>query len=172
MAELIPILKKEEIHEAVARLARQISIDYENHELILIGVLKGAFIFLADLVRQLTIPVKLDFICLSSYEDRTVTRGTVRIRKELEIEVKDKDILIVEDIVDTGLSMRHLLNYLETFKPKSIRICTLLDKHERRRIDIEINYIGRVIDQGFLVGYGIDCAEDYRYLPAIYHLRN
>ena len=172
MAELIPILKKEEIHETVARLAHQISIDYENHELVLIGVLKGAFIFLADLVRQLTIPVKLDFVCLSSYEDGTVPKGTVSIRKELEIEVNGKDVLIVEDIVDTGLSMSHLMNYIETFKPKSVRICTLIDKPERRRININIDYFGHVIEQGFLVGYGLDCAEDYRYLPAIYHLRN
>jgi len=171
MTELIPVIKKEEIQQAVARLARQISTDYEHHELVLIGVLKGAFIFLADLIRQLAIPVKLDFVCLSSYGDGTSPGGTVRIRKELEIEVQNKDLLIVEDIVDTGSSMRHLMNYLETFKPKTVRICTLIDKRERRRIDMDIDYIGLVINQGFLVGYGLDWAEDYRYLPAIYQLR-
>jgi hypoxanthine phosphoribosyltransferase len=171
MAELIPIIKKEEINLAVARLAKQISSDYKNHELVLIGVLKGAFIFLADLVRQLAIPVKLDFVCLSSYEDGISTKGTVRTRKELEIDVTGKDVLIVEDIVDTGLSMSHLMKYLETFKPKTVRICTLIDKRERRKIDMNIDYVGHVMDQGFLVGYGLDCAEDYRYLPAIYILR-
>lgn len=171
MTELIPIIKKEEIQQAVARIARQISSDYKNHDLVLVGVLKGAFIFLADLVRQLAIPVKLDFVCLSSYEDGITPRATVRIKKELEIEVKGKDLLIVEDIVDTGSSMRRLMNYLEIFKPKTVRICTLIDKRERRKIDIAIDYVGHEIDQGFLVGYGLDYAEAYRHLPAIYLLR-
>jgi len=172
MAELIPLLKTEEIHQAVVRIARQISRDYENHDLVLVGVLKGAFIFLADLVRQLTIPVTLDFVCLSSYGNGTVTRGAVRARNELEIDVKGKDLLIVEDIVDSGLSMNHLMKYLETFEPKTVRICALIDKRERRRTDIDITYVGHKIDQGFLVGYGLDCAEAYRYLPAIYLLRD
>lgn len=172
MAELIPLLKTEAIHQAVVRIARQISRDYENHDLVLVGVLKGAFIFLADLVRQLTIPVTLDFVCLSSYGNATATRGTVRTCKELEIDVKGKDLLIVEDIVDSGLSMSHLMRYLETFEPKTVRICALIDKRERRRTDIDIAYVGHEIDQGFLVGYGLDCAEAYRYLPAIYLLRN
>lgn len=171
MTELIPILAKEEIDAAVARLARQISTDYKNRDLVLIGVLKGAFIFLADLVRRLTIPVKMDFVSLSSYENDTSSTGTVRTRKELEIDVAGKDLLIVEDIVDSGLSMNHLLGYLERFKPKTVRICTLIDKRERRSLDVDIAYIGHFVDQGFLVGYGMDCAENYRYLPAVYRLR-
>jgi len=172
MTKLTPVLKKEEIDETVARLARQISTDYKNRELVLIGVLKGAFIFLADLVRHLTIPVKLDFVCLSSYEEGISSKGTVRTRKELEIDVKGKDVLIVEDIVDSGLTMNHLIHYMEIFKPKSVRICTLIDKRERRKIDMDIEYVGHQIEQGFLVGYGLDCAEDYRYLSAIYSLGN
>ena len=172
MPDLQNILTEQDIQDAVARLAQQISNDYRKSELIMIGVLKGAFIFLADLVRHLQIPVKIDFIYLSSYESGTAPSGNVRINKELGINITDKDVLIVEDIVDTGLSMKALMNYLEKFKPKSMRICALIDKRERRWTDIDIHYAGHVIEKGFLVGYGIDWAEDYRYLPAIYRLKS
>ena len=170
MADLVAVLKKKEIDAAVSTLARKISSDYQKRELVLIGVLKGAFIFLSDLIRGLTIPVKVDFVRLSSYGSKTSSSKKVRLTKEIEIDIKGKDVLIVEDIVDTGFSLHYLLDYLKAKEPQSVRICTLIDKHERREIDFEIDYIGHTVTEGFLVGYGLDHAENYRYLPEIYHL--
>ena len=168
---LISIFKKEDIDKIVAELAHRISKDYENRDLVLIGVLKGAFIFLADLIRCLTVSSKVDFVRLASYGSGTSSSGNVRMRKELEVDVKNKDVLIVEDIIDSGLSMRTLIDYINLLHPKTVRICALIDKQERREIDIDIDYVGRVIEKGFLVGYGLDYAEEYRHLPGVYHLQ-
>ena len=168
---LISVLEKEDIDKIVAELATRISKDYENRELVLIGVLKGAFIFLADLIRCLTVPCKVDFVRLASYESSTTSAGTVCMRKELEVDVKNKDVLIVEDIIDSGLSMRTLIEYIESLHPQTVRICALIDKRERREFDIDIAYVGRVIEKGFLVGYGLDHAEEYRYLNGVYRLK-
>jgi hypoxanthine phosphoribosyltransferase len=167
---LICVLNKEDIDKIVSELAHRISTDYKNRELILIGVLKGAFIFLADLIRHLTISAKIDFVRLASHESKTSSSGTVRMRKEIEVDVKNKDFLIVEDIVDTGLSMCTLIDYMDSLHPRSVRICAMIDKRERREFEIDIDYVGRVIEKGFVVGYGIDYAEQYRYLPGIYRL--
>ena len=171
MPDLIPVLSKEEIDAAVANLAKKLSADYENHELVLVGVLKGAFVFLADLIRHLTINVKVDFVRLASYGKKRSSSGEVRLTKELEIDIQNKDVLIVEDIVDTGLSLTFLVDYLTAFKPRTVRICTMIDKRERRETDIRVDYAACVVEKGYLVGYGLDYAEIYRNLPAVYDLK-
>lgn len=170
MADLIPVLSKEEIEATVAKLAQKISADYKNRELVLVGVLKGAFVFLADLIRHLTIEVKVDFVRLASYGSDRSSSGAVRLTKDLEIDIENKDVLIVEDIIDTGISLTFLVDYLNSLKPQTVRICTMIDKRERRETAIRIDYAAHVVDQGFLVGYGLDYAEIYRNLPAIYDL--
>jgi hypoxanthine phosphoribosyltransferase len=171
MPELIPFLNKNDIDNMVARVARRISSDYQDRELILIGILKGAFVFLSDLVRHLTIPVKLDFIRVCSYGSDVSSSGNIRLTKEIEIDVNNKDVLLVEDIVDTGLTLSFIIDYLKTFNPKTVKICALLDKHERRSENIKIDYACHEAAEGFLVGYGLDYDEDYRYLAGIYHLK-
>ena len=171
MSELIPVLSKNDIEKMVTRVARKISTDYQNQELILIGILKGAFVFLSDLVRHLTIPVKLDFIRVCSYGSSALSSGNIRLTKEIEIDINNKNVLIVEDIVDTGLTLSYLIDYLKTFNPKTVKICALINKHERRNANIKIHYACHDVTEGFLVGYGLDYNEDYRYLAGIYHLK-
>ncbi len=169
--EMSPVLSGDEIAQKVKSLARQISKDYAEKELRIIGVLNGVFVFLADLVRGLTIPVQIDFVRLASYDSGTESSGNVRITKEIELNLKDCDVLIVEDIVDSGLTVAFLLNYLKQFYPKSVKVCTLLDKTERRQVEVPIDYVGHVVESGFLVGYGLDFDQRYRELPGIYHLK-
>jgi len=171
MPELIPFLQKDSIDKMVAEVARKISSDYKNRELVLIGVLKGAFIFLADLARHLTIPVKIDFVRVASYGSGTSSSGNIRLTKEIEIDIKNKDVLIVEDIADTGLTLTYLIDYLNSFGPNTVKVCSLLDKIERRKTKIKIDYTCHAVEKGFLVGYGIDYNEDYRQLPDIYCLK-
>lgn len=171
MPDLNPVLSKEDIEKTVAALAREISADYRDRDVVLIGVLKGAFVFLADLVRHLTIPVKVDFVRLASYGCETETSGSICLTKDLEIDIGGRHVLIVEDIVDTGLSIRFLIEHLARFEPAGVRICSLIDKRERRAEDIDIKYAGCRVERGFLVGYGLDYAEDFRYLPGIYDLQ-
>ena len=171
MPELIPVLNKNDIDNMVARVARKISSDYQDRELILIGILKGAFVFLSDLVRHLTIPVKVDFIRVCSYGSDVSSSGNIRLTKEIEIDVNNKDVLLVEDIVDTGLTLSFIIDYLKTFNPKTVKICALIDKHERRDTNIKIDYTCHKVAEGFLVGYGLDYNEDYRNLAGIYHLK-
>jgi len=171
MPELIPIIKKDAIERKVAEVARKISGDYKDSELVMVGILKGAFVFMSDLMRCLTIPVQIDFICASSYGSGTSTSGNIKLTKELNIDIYNKDVLIVEDIIDTGLTLAYLIEYLKSFGSKSISICTMLDKRERRRADIKIDYSCYVVEDSFLVGYGLDYAENYRNLPEIYHLK-
>jgi hypoxanthine phosphoribosyltransferase len=137
----------------------------------MIGVLKGAFVFLSDLMRYLTIPVEVDFIRLSSYGKSDTSSGKIQIVSDIALDLKDKDILIVEDIVDTGLTLTKLGQHLQSFKPRSIKICALIDKLERRETDCKVDYACHTVEGGFLVGYGLDYAEKYRNLPAIYHLK-
>ena len=171
MPELIPVLSKEDIEKSVAGIAKRISADYRHRKPILVGVLKGAFVFLSDLIRQLTIPVKIDFIRTASYGDETSSSGTVCLTKGLEIDINGEDVLVVEDIVDSGVTLRWILDYLNGLGPASVRICALVDKRERRQIDVHVDYACHVVQEGFLVGYGLDCAEDFRHLPAVYHLK-
>jgi hypoxanthine phosphoribosyltransferase len=171
MPELVPILSKNEIDRRVTAIAAEISADYAQSDLIVIGVLKGAFVFLSDLIRKLTIPIEVEFVRVSSYGTETASTEKIQLIHKLETEIKDKDVLIVEDIIDTGLTISFLMDYLYSFNPKSVQICTLIDKQERKKKKIEIRYACHVIQKGFLVGYGLDFAEDYRYLPDIYHLK-
>jgi len=169
MEEKLKLLfSKAQIEEVVTRLALQISRDYEGKRPLLIGVLKGAFVFLADLIRKLTIPVEVDFVRLSSYGLGSESSGQVKFTKELETEIEGKDVIVVEDIIDTGLSLKVLIEVLKERKPKSLRVCCLLDKKFRRTVPLEVDYVGFEIEQGFVVGYGIDYAEKYRELPEIY----
>ncbi|MCD6273863.1 MAG: hypoxanthine phosphoribosyltransferase [Deltaproteobacteria bacterium] len=170
MPELIPALKQDEILKMVASAAQRISLEYHDKEPVLIGVLKGSFVFLSDLVRHLSIPVKIDFIAVSSYGSSASSSGEIRLTKHHDIEIKDRDILIVEDIIDTGLTISFIINYLQSFRPKSIKICTLIDKHERRKVNINIDFKCHVVKNGFLVGYGLDFAKKFRELPDIYKL--
>jgi len=171
MPEFIPVLKKDDIDKMVVAVARKISSDYKDRELILIGVLKGSFVFLSDLIRNLSIPVKVDFVGVSSYSDKTSSSGKIQLTKSIEIDIKNKNVLVVEDIVDSGLTLAWLIDYLMSFEPEAVNICALLDKRERRETQIQIDYTCHVVQEGFLVGYGLDYAEDYRNLPEIYHLK-
>lgn len=171
MPDFIPVLEKDDIQRIVSTLAESISTDYKDRELVLIGVLKGAFIFLADLVRQLTIPVSVDFIRVASYGSGTSSSGNIRLTKAIETDIAGKDVLVVEDIVDTGLTLSHLIDHLQTFSPRSVEVCTLIDKYERRKSEVKAKYAGYQTGHGFLVGYGLDYDEAYRELPGIYHLK-
>jgi hypoxanthine phosphoribosyltransferase len=168
--ELRLLFTAADIARQVERLAGEISTDYHGKEIVLVGVLKGAFIFLADLARQLTIPSQLDFVRLASYGSGTTSSGKIRITTNIETELQGRDVLIVEDIVDSGLTTAFLREHLLTLNPHSLKICTLLDKKERRNISIHLDYVGLTLEEGFVVGYGLDCNEAYRNLPDIYHL--
>lgn len=171
MPELIPVLSKEEIDKLVYALAQKISSDYNGHTLVLIGVLKGAFIFLADLLRYLTIPVEVEFLRAASYGSGTASSGKVQLTSEIGINLKNRDILIVEDIIDTGLTVDRILRHLKSHHPRSLKTCTFIDKHERRTKEIAIDYACYQAQEGFLVGYGLDYNENYRHLPELYHLK-
>jgi len=162
----------EEIRQRVGELAGEINRDYEGTDLLLIGILKGAFIFLADLARRLTVPVRFDFIACSSYGSSTRTSGVVRILKDLDSDISGKHVLLVEDIVDTGLTLSYLVKNLEARGPDSLHICTLLNKSSpERKADLPIRYQGFSIPDDFVIGYGLDCAEEYRNLPYIAKIR-
>ncbi len=172
MPEFIPVVSKDEIQRRISRTAEAISTDYQGRELVLIGVLKGAFLFLADLVRQLNLEkIKIDFIQASSYGADTVSSEKIVLKKDIDIDIRDKDVLLIEDIVDTGLTLTHLIDHLQGFGPNSIKICAMVDKSERRKTAIKVDYACTTVKKGFLVGYGLDYAEDYRNLPEIYHLK-
>lgn len=158
------------IHNRVKKLGRQISWDFRDRPLVAVCVLKGAFMFYADLVRALSIEPETDFVRMSSYADRTSPSGKMVFSKDMEISVRGKHVLIVEDIVDTGHSVSYLSRVLKDRGPESVNLCALIDKHERREIQVRVDYPGFVLQQGFLVGYGLDYAERYRNLPGIFQL--
>lgn len=171
MPELVLVLKKDDLKKLVVSVAHKISSDYKDRELILIGVLKGAFVFLSDLARHLTIPVKVDFVHASSYGSSTTSSGEIHLTREIDLDVKDKDVLIVEDIIDTGLTLTYIIDYVKSLDPRSVKVCALIDKRERRKTECTIDYSCHQTGKGFLVGYGLDYAEDYRHLPHIYHMK-
>jgi hypoxanthine phosphoribosyltransferase len=171
MTKLIPILRKDEIDKKVATIADQISFDYSDKKLVLIGVLKGAFVFLADIMRHIKIPVLIDFIRVSSYGSNSVSSGNIRLSYEPEVDLKGKAVIIIEDIIDTGLTMSYLVDYIHSFAPDSVDICVLIDKQERRKKNVVIKYTCHVATEGFLVGYGLDYAERYRNLTDICNLK-
>jgi hypoxanthine phosphoribosyltransferase len=164
------VISQEVISQKVRELARQISRDYQGKDLVMVGVLKGAFIFLADLARALEFPVEVDFIRLRSYGYGTQPSGEVHITKDVELPIRDRDVLIVEDIVDVGFTLDFLRRHLAAHQPRSLKICCLIDKKERRQVEIPMDYVGFIVEKGFLVGYGLDCAEKYRTLPEVFEL--
>lgn len=172
MPDFKPILNKSEIENQIFRMAATISEDYRGRELVLVGVLKGAFVFLADLARQLKLDrVKIDFLQASSYGADTVSSENIVLKKDIDVDIHDKDVLVVEDIVDTGLTLAYLIDHLGRRNPRSIRVCAMIDKMERRKSTVSVDYACTTIDQGFLVGYGLDYAEHYRNLPEIYNMK-
>ena len=160
-----------QLSEKVKELADRISKDYADKDLLLIGVLKGANVFMCDLMRQIPFPIKIDFIAASSYGHSTESSGVVKILKDLDYSIEGKDVIIVEDIIDTGLTLSYLIENFRTRKPRSLEICSLLDKPERRIANLSVKYIGFKIPDEFIVGYGIDFAEHYRNLPYIATLK-
>ena len=161
----VVLITKEEIHREVFRLAQEISIDYEGKNPLLLGILKGSFVFMADLVRLLEIPLEIEFVSLSSYGSAKISSGKVKVVKGLHSPLEGRDVLVVEDIVDTGLSTSYLLGYLHKRKPASVKLCALLDKPARRKTKVHIDYLGITIPDRFVVGYGLDVDEKFRNLP-------
>jgi hypoxanthine phosphoribosyltransferase len=164
------LLAKEEIKKEVARLAQEISRDYQGKYPLLLGILKGSFVFMADIIRLLEIPVEIDFVRVSSYGSAKVSSDKITVVQGLRTPVKGRDVLIIEDIVDTGLTVGYFLNYLRKKRACSLRLCTLLDKPSRRIIPLPIHYLGLTIPNRFVVGYGMDYNEQFRNLPDLYFL--
>ena len=161
------MISEEQLANKVSELAKKIEKDFEGEELLVVGILKGASVFVADLIRKINLDVNIDFMSVSSYGNSTESSGTVKILKDLDVDIEGKNVLIVEDIIDSGLTLSNLVATLETRNPKSLKLCTLLDKPERRKANIPVDYVGFVIEDKFIVGYGIDYAEKYRNLPYI-----
>lgn len=170
--EVEVLLTAEQIQERVAQLGIQISHDYQALDPLLVGVLKGSLVFLADLLRHLALPVAYDFVAISSYGIETHTSGVVRLLKDLDMQIEGRHVLVVEDIVDTGLTLKYLLDILTTRSPASLKVCTLLHKPARRQVEVPLDYCGFTIPDCFVVGYGLDYAERYRNLPFIGVLRS
>ena len=164
-------ISKEMIQKRVERLAKEISSDYEGSEPVLIGILNGAVFFFADLMRAINIPTKMDFVRAASYGSRTKSSGRVRLTKDIEIPIEGKPVILVEDIVDSGLTLSFLMEKFSQRGAASLKICALIDKLERKEKDVHVDYCGFQIQEGFLVGYGLDCNEEYRHLPEIYRLK-
>jgi len=166
------LIGRDEIAKAVNKLAREIERDYQDRQPLLICVLKGSFMFMADLIRELDLPLELDFVRLSSYDAARETSGKVKVVHETKTPVKDRDVLVVEDIVDTGITISFLLDYLKNKQPASLKVCTLTDKPSRRRVPVPIDYHGFTVPNKFIVGYGLDCDQRFRNLPDIYTLED
>jgi hypoxanthine phosphoribosyltransferase len=160
-----PIVTQEEMRARIKELGKQIANDYMGKDLVLVGVLKGAYAFYADLARAIRIPMRVDFLIVTSYGSQSKTSGKVKVITELTEDIKGKDVLLVEDIVDSGLTVQYLIKTLGKQKPKSIKVCTLLSKPERRTIDVALEYVGFKIPNKYVVGYGLDYQQKYRNLP-------
>ncbi len=161
------LITEEQIRERVKELGQQITEAYRGREVLLIGILKGSVPFMADLMRALDLDVKIDFMSVSSYGSSTKSSGVVRILKDLDSDIRDKDVIIVEDIIDSGLTLSYLREYLLKRGPRSLSICTFLDKPARRKVDLKPDYCGFEIEDKFIVGYGLDLDQSYRQLPHI-----
>jgi len=160
-----PIVTQEEMRTRIRELGKQITTDYTGKDFVLVGVLKGAYAFYADLARAIRIPMQVDFLMVTSDGSRTKTSGKVKMVTELTEDIKGKDVLLVEDIVDSGLTAQYLIKTLAKKKPRSIKVCTLLSKPDRRTIDVAIDYVGFKIPNKYVVGYGLDYQQKYRNLP-------
>ncbi|MDT8715753.1 hypoxanthine phosphoribosyltransferase [Clostridium sp. 19966] len=161
------LLEEDVISEKIKQLGERISEDYKGKDLLLVGILKGSVMFMADLMKEITIPCSMDFMAVSSYGSSTKSSGVVRILKDLDSQIEGKHVLIVEDIIDTGITLKYLLKNLKDRKPESIEIASLLNKPDRRKVEIEAKYLGFEVPDYFLVGYGLDYAEKYRNLSCI-----
>lgn len=164
---LKPLYSADDIAARIAELGAQITLDYAGRDLVLVGVLKGAFPFLADLCRQIDLPVSVDFLGLSSYGGRTESSGVVRLTRDLSQPIEGREVLLIEDIVDTGLTIRYVMENFETRRPASVAVCSLLDKPAGRRTEVSVKYVGFTVPNHFVVGYGLDLEERYRNLPHI-----
>ena len=151
----------------IRELGQEITADYDGRELLLVGVLKGAVFFMADLMRELDVPCEIDFMAISSYGASTDSSGVVRILKDLDINIDGRDVLVIEDIIDSGLTLSYLVRNLESREPASLEVCALLTKPDRREIDVDVRYVGFEIPNRFVIGYGLDFAERYRNLPYV-----
>ena len=158
------LVPAEDVQRRVRELGAEISRDYEGRDLVMIGVLKGAVLFLADLMRELTVPCEVDFMAVSSYGSETDSSGVVRILKDLDSSIEGRDVLIVEDIIDSGLTLQYMLRTLRARDPASVEVCALLTKPERRRVELPIHYVGFEIPNRYVIGYGLDYAQRYRNL--------
>lgn len=165
------LYSRELIQKRVREIAGRLSADYAGRELIVIGILKGAFIFMADLIRAMTIPCKVDFVRVASYGAGQESAGKVVMTKDIETSIAGRDVLIVEDIIDTGLTLTYLVNWLKERNPNSIKVCVFLDKRKRRKVSFEADYVVFTMDDGFVVGYGLDFNEQARYLPEVYIIK-
>ena len=161
------LIEEKELQAKVAELGAKITEDYKGKDLLIICVLKGAVIFTSDLIKRIDLPLDIDFMAISSYGANTKSSGVVRILKDLDMSIEGKHVLIVEDIIDSGLTLAYMIENLKSRGPESVEICTILDKKERRTIDLDIKYTGFVVPDEFVVGYGLDYAEKYRNLPYI-----
>lgn len=166
------LFSRDAINQRITELAADISRDYAGKELVVVGVLKGAFVFMADLVRRLQTPCVVDFARLASYGSGSTSSGQIVITKDIEMEIKDRDVLIVEDIVDTGLTLSYLVQVFKERAPRSLKVCAFMDKRMRRKVAFEADYVGFTIDDGFVVGYGLDFNEKARYFPDVYIVTN
>jgi hypoxanthine phosphoribosyltransferase len=166
------LVPEDDLNRRVKEIAEQVSEDYKGKDLVLIGVLKGAVFFLSDLMRHLTVPCEVDFMAVASYGSATKSSGVVRILKDLDTVIADRDVLIVEDIVDSGLTLQYLLRNLAGRNPRSLEVCALLIKPERRKVELETRYVGFEIPDRFAIGYGLDHAERYRNLPYVAALKD
>ena len=161
------LIDETSLQRRIRELGEEVSADYVGRDLLLVGVLKGAVFFMSDLMRNLTIPCEIDFMAISSYGDSTDSSGVVRILKDLDINIDGRDVLVVEDIIDSGLTLSYLMRNLEAREPASLEVCALMTKPERREIDVPVRYVGFEIPNRFVIGYGLDFAERYRNLPYV-----
>ena len=162
------LIGRSDIARRVREVAGDVSRDFAAGEVIVVGVLKGSFIFMADLIREITIPCRMDFIRASSYGDGSESSGRITITKDIELDIAGRDVLIVEDIIDTGLTLKSIVDTLKGRNPRSLKVCAFLDKRKRRKVPFEADYVCFAIDDGFVIGYGLDFNEEYRYLPDVY----
>jgi hypoxanthine phosphoribosyltransferase len=166
------LVPSEDLQRRIGELGAEISRDYDGRDLVMVGVLKGAVLFLADLMRHLTVPCEIDFMAVSSYGSQTDSSGVVRIMKDLDAPIEGRDVLIVEDIIDSGLTLHYLMKNLSARNPNTLEVCALLTKPERRRVDLPIRYVGFEIPNRFAIGYGLDHAQRYRNLAYVAALKD
>lgn len=164
------MITQQQINERAAEIGRQIEEDYAGESIVLVGILRGAVVWMADIMKNVNLDMRIDFMAVSSYGSATKSSGIVKINKDLDTDIEGKHVIIIEDIVDSGITLNYLKGYMENREAKSVKICTLLDKPEGRKVDIDVDYIGFTVDDRFIIGYGLDYDQKYRNLPYISYL--